>query len=254
VAVVTGITPDTGLSVSDGITNAATLILTGHAADTTGAAGAGSTISVVRAGFGVIGTTTADAGGVWSFDYTGTSLTEGAHAFSAIASNNGHAGVESAPFNVVVDTTPPAAPVVAAASGAPLVFVGTAEAGSIVTLDRAGVGVAGSTTADDSGHWTLVSDITLETGSALFTATAADPAGNTSPVSEPLGLDTGIAVPAITAVAPDNGISDSDALTNSPGRSRSDRQHRGRRLRTMVARLHRDHARGRQLYFPRGRA
>jgi autotransporter-associated beta strand protein len=216
VAVVTGITPDTGLSVSDGITNAATLILTGHAADTTGAAGAGSTISVVRAGFGVIGTTTADAGGVWSFDYTGTSLTEGAHAFSAIASNNGHAGVESAPFNVVVDTTPPAAPVVAAASGAPLVFVGTAEAGSIVTLDRAGVGVAGSTTADDSGHWTLVSDITLETGSALFTATAADPAGNTSPVSEPLGLDTGIAVPAITAVAPDNGISDSDALTNSP--------------------------------------
>ena len=38
-----------------------------------------------RVGTGVIGTTTADGNGNWSFDYTGTPLTAGSYSFTATA-------------------------------------------------------------------------------------------------------------------------------------------------------------------------
>ena len=76
---ITQVTEDTGESNSDRITNDPTLFLSGTAE-------ANSVVELTRLGVGVIGTTTANAAGSWSFDYTGTTLPEGMHNFTARAS------------------------------------------------------------------------------------------------------------------------------------------------------------------------
>ncbi len=50
-----------------------------------GTAEANSTVTLSRTGIGVIGTTSANGAGMWSFDYTGTSLPRGSYPFSATA-------------------------------------------------------------------------------------------------------------------------------------------------------------------------
>lgn len=96
----TSITTDTGALANDFITNDTSLLLNG-----TGPAG--STVSITRAGVGVIGTTLVNVGGIWSFDYTGTVLPAGTHTFSATASNGGVSSPASDPFVVTVDVTRP---------------------------------------------------------------------------------------------------------------------------------------------------
>ncbi len=213
-ATIVGVSPDTGSSNTDGITSATAVTLNGITGDTTGALAAGSLVTISLEGTGIIGTTTAAGDGRWTFDYTGATLSEGPHAFTAVASNGGFTGLTSAPLSVMVDTHAPAAPVIASAGGAPLAFTGTAEASSLVTLTRSGVGVIGTALTDGSGHWTFASSITLESEAVSFTATATDVAGNEGPASEPAAFDPNIAAPVITGIAPDNGISDSDGLTN----------------------------------------
>ncbi len=96
----TAISTDSGASASDRLTNDTTLTLSGTAP-------AGSTVSLTRAGVGVIGSATATAGGAFSFAY-GTALPAGSHAFTATASQGGTASPASAAFIVTVDTTAPA--------------------------------------------------------------------------------------------------------------------------------------------------
>jgi hypothetical protein len=73
----TAISPDTGTSSTDQITTARNLTLSGTAAP-------GATVTVSRAGVGVLGSVTANATtGVWSYDYSGTTLPEGTQAFTA---------------------------------------------------------------------------------------------------------------------------------------------------------------------------
>src|SRR5439155_1877694 len=74
----TGITTDTGSSSSDRITSDTTLVLNGTAE-------ANSTVTVTRVGPGVIGSATANGSGIWTFDYTATSLAEGSYTFTATA-------------------------------------------------------------------------------------------------------------------------------------------------------------------------
>ena len=69
---ITAVTNDTGVSSTDRITNDNTLILSGTAE-------ANSLVTLTRIGMGAIGTATADATGIWSFDYTGTMLANGSH-------------------------------------------------------------------------------------------------------------------------------------------------------------------------------
>jgi rhamnogalacturonan endolyase len=206
--VIASITTDTGASSTDRITNDATLTLSGTA-------DAASLVTLTRAGVGVIGTTPTDAGGAWSFDYTNTSLPEGNHIFTAIATDaQGRNSPDSAPFTVTVDTTAPGAPVIKSISGGPFVFKGTAEAGSTVTLTLAGNGTFGTTAADASGNWSLTYTNTLAQGSYTFTATATDTAGNESSPSAEFTVDTSVTTPLITTVITDTGASPNDHITN----------------------------------------
>jgi hypothetical protein len=56
---------------------------------------------------GQIGTTTASGAGLWTFSYTGTTLSEGSYGFTGTATVNGKISPESPPFQVTVDKTAP---------------------------------------------------------------------------------------------------------------------------------------------------
>ena len=75
-----------------------------------GTAEANALINVLLDG-GSIGTTTADGAGVWSFDYTGTVLTDGSYVLTATATDAAaNTSAVSADFNITIDTSTPAAP------------------------------------------------------------------------------------------------------------------------------------------------
>lgn len=98
--VFTAISTDSGASASDRLTNDTTLTLTGTAPS-------GATVSITRAGVGVVGSVVA-SGGVFTFNYTATALPAGVHAFTAVANTGGAASPASAPFVVTIDTAAPA--------------------------------------------------------------------------------------------------------------------------------------------------
>ena len=96
-----------------------------------------------------------------------------------------------------IDTTPPAAPVIAndTINGNKSVsLTGTAEANSTVTVYD-GSTALGTTTANASGAWSYTTG-TLANGTQVFTATTTDAAGNTSAPSNAIdptiGLLTGV--------------------------------------------------------------
>ncbi|MBE2216115.1 MAG: autotransporter-associated beta strand repeat-containing protein [Opitutaceae bacterium] len=95
-----GIVSDTGLSATDQITNDTSLVLNGTAPSD-------STVTISRAGLGVIGTVVASAEGAWTFSYTGTTLASGQYTFTATASAGGTSSPASLPFVVTVDTAKP---------------------------------------------------------------------------------------------------------------------------------------------------
>src|SRR5439155_6032868 len=139
----TSITTDTGSSSTDRITSDQTLFLNGTAE-------ANSTVTVTRAGTGIIGSTPANPSGGWSFNYTGTTLADGAYSFTAVATDGaGNTGPASAAFAVTVDTTinAPSTPALSPASpdgvtsDSTPTFTGTAEAGSTVRILSDGVQV-----------------------------------------------------------------------------------------------------------------
>ncbi len=209
--VFTAISDDNGASAGDFVTNDPTLVIHGTSAPDT-------TVTVTRFGVGVIGTTVADGSGNWSLDYTGASLPNGVALFTATAANaSNQTGPQTTPpFRVTVDLIPPAAPVIAdVADTGSLVFTGSAEAGSSVSVARVGAGVTGTALADASGAWTLTySGPALSPGSHSFTATATDLAGNTGPPSAASTIDTTVATPAITAITDDTGSSTTDGVTS----------------------------------------
>ena len=84
-------------TVGDFVTTDQTLTISGTATS-------GATVIVSRTGVGVIGTTTA-TGGNWSIDYTGTTLPEGTHAFTARATLGVFRSRATDPFLVTVDLT-----------------------------------------------------------------------------------------------------------------------------------------------------
>ncbi len=223
--VITAITNDTGASTSDEITNDNTLILSGTAE-------ANSEVTLMRAGTGVIGTATANGSGVWSFDYTGITLADGSHSFTATAADAaGNVSAASLGFSVTVDTSAPLAPLFGSITddtGAStsdeitndptLILSGTSEANSVVELTRVGVGVIGTATANAAGSWSFdYTGIPLPAGTHNFTAKAMDAAGNISAVSAtfPVVVDvTAPQAPVMTGIADDTGSSNSDGITS----------------------------------------
>ncbi|MBS1188758.1 MAG: uncharacterized protein H6R10_550, partial [Rhodocyclaceae bacterium] len=163
----------------------------------TGSAEAGATVTLYDTdGTTVLGTATTNGAGTWSL--TSAALAAGAHTLTAKASDAaGNVSTASAGLAITIDTTAPAAPAITAITtdtGTPgdritsdttLVLSGTAEAGSTITIFRAGVGAIGTTTTDGTGNWTFAYPTALLDGSHTFTATATDTTPTGSPASPP---------------------------------------------------------------------
>ncbi|AVM75442.1 Ig-like domain-containing protein [Magnetospirillum gryphiswaldense] len=215
------ISSDTGNSATDGITSDTTLTIGGSAE-------ANASVEVFKDGVS-IGTTTANGAGAWSFDYTGTTLTEGSYAFTAIATDvAGNVGTASTTKAVTVDTTAPAVPAVTAISSdtgvdgadaittdTTLVISGTAAANITVEVFKDGVSI-GTTTADGTGAWSFDhTGTTLALATHAFTAKAQDSAGNASAASTALNVQVvaGPAAPTGLAISTDSGSSNSDGKT-----------------------------------------
>jgi len=92
VPVVTGVGDDTG-TPGDGITNDNSLVICGEAA-------ASSTVEVF-VGSNLAGVTAANSSGIWSLDYTGTSLADGTYELTATAADAaGNTSAASTAFTV----------------------------------------------------------------------------------------------------------------------------------------------------------
>ncbi|WKJ91622.1 Ig-like domain-containing protein [Methylomonas montana] len=126
-----------------------------------------------------IGTAIVDPNGDWSITPT-TPLTDGDHEFTVTATDPaGNISEPSAPYTVIIDTTPPNAPVIDPTNGN--ILTGTAEAGSTVNIDVNGDGTADYTVqADVNGNWSVDAVPDLADGTVI-TATTTDAAGNTGP-------------------------------------------------------------------------
>jgi autotransporter-associated beta strand protein len=205
-ATITGVSPDTGRSTGDAITNAAAITLLG----TTSAASA--SVSVFENG-ATVGSASADASGHWSLS-SGSLLADGTHNFTAVASVSGVSGVESAPFAVTIDTNAPAAPTLLVSGSGPFSFSGLAEPSAAVAVTQAGTGVIASTIADATGNWSANSSGTVPPGNYSFSAAATDIAGNMGGSSAPATVDTSIAAPAFTGIIADTGVVNNDQVTS----------------------------------------
>ncbi len=184
----------------------------------------------------LIGTTTSNAAGDWSFTPSNP-LATGPHNITATAVSA--AGVESAPtgaFPFSIDTTAPALVLTSAnddvgtAQGvitpggktddATPTLKGTGEPGASVTVFDNGQPI-GTTVVKPDGSWALTPNTPLADGPHTITATSTDPAGNTSPPTSAIAftVDTSAVVdPVITRalddVAPQTGVVGSGGATN----------------------------------------
>jgi gliding motility-associated-like protein len=144
------------------------------------------------------------------------SITVAAATYTDIAGNNGGAGTTPALTFDTSDPAAPSAPVLAAASDsgvsnsdnitnavAPIVFTGTAEAGSTVTLYGTDGVTAIGTGIATGGNWSITASTPAE-GVHTVTAKATDGAGNVSPASTGLivTIDTTSPTLAITSNVP----------------------------------------------------
>ncbi|MBU2393785.1 MAG: tandem-95 repeat protein [Gammaproteobacteria bacterium] len=205
---------DSGSSSTDNSTNLTTPTFTGTAE-------ANSTVEVF-AGATSLGSVVANGSGIWSLTVAGGSaLADGTYSVTATATDvaGNQALAPSAALSVTIDTTAPAkpaAPDLAAASdtgssnsdnltnATSLVFNGTAEDGSTVSLNSSVNNALGSATAT-GGNWSLTTAAVTSEGAHNITLTSTDVAGNVSVASDPLAITLDKTVPAIGGVAFDQG-------------------------------------------------
>jgi hypothetical protein len=202
---ITGVTDDvspaTGTVANGGTTNDTTPTIAGTAA-------ANASISVYNNG-ALLGTTSANGAGAWS--YTATALADGSHGFTATATDAaGNISALSTSYTVTVDTIAPSAPAITGITDdvAPVTgsianggatndptptIAGTAEANALVSIYDGGV-LLGTAAANGSGNWSFTTAI-LSDGSHSFTTAATDAAGN-------VGASSGAYVVTIDTIAP----------------------------------------------------
>jgi len=184
-------TPQTGVVPSGGSTNDATPTLVGNAEP-----GATMTIfdGTTLIGTVLIGTVVADGSGNWTF--TTPALGSGRHSFTAKATDAaGLTGPASVAYEITIDAVAPLRPSIVAVlqsggggtvtvpnggrtSAATPTLSGIAEAASTITVYE-GDTPLGTAVTDATGRWSFTTPA-LSEGPHTFTATATDPAGNTS--------------------------------------------------------------------------
>jgi large repetitive protein len=179
----------------------------------TGTAEPNSTVTVSIDGV-VVGNVPAGVGGAFSFALT-TSLNDGTHVVTATSRDAAqNVSPASNPNVFVVDTTPPAAPIIVVpANGATVgspnpTIAGTAEPLATVTIRVDGL-VVGSVVADASGNFSLSTTLNLMAGSHSASAQATDVVGNTGPMS------------ALTIFTVDLAVLDTGFLSTPPALSSS---------------------------------
>lgn len=174
VAEITHVSEDTGVSATDGMTADSGLVISGRA-------DIDSTVDVLLDGI-VIGTVSADASGVWRFDYSATYLADGEYTLTAIAKDAAlNTAAASTAFEVTIDTQAPTL-VTFAENGQTLKnnqpsLSGTADVNARITVIIDGDNEY-TTVADDAGQWTLAVTIDLENGEHSVITVASDDAGN----------------------------------------------------------------------------
>ena len=159
---------------------------------------------------GTVTVTTPCVNGMYSATVDGTNLPQGPATISVSQTNV--AGTGTAVGNTTKDTVVAAPVITGPANGSSSttspVITGTAEAGATVTVSENGVVVC-TAIADANGMWSCMSN--LPPGSHTITATAKDPAGNTSVPSAPVTFII------TSATGPDkDGDTVPDAMDNCP--------------------------------------
>jgi Matrixin/Bacterial Ig-like domain len=160
--VIAGITPDNGVSSSDGITNSPYISLFGSAPS--------SDVITVYENGSEIGQTIALPNDTWTYSSMATKLSDGTYTFAAMATDlSGFNTPLSSPYQVVIDTHVPNPPVLNAispetgSSGAveytnvnTPTFSGSTEPFAVVDLFSNGSSTSfGATEADISGNWSF---------------------------------------------------------------------------------------------------
>ncbi len=183
---------DTGSSSTDKITSNPAL---------TGGGDPNATVTI-KEGSTVLGTTTANSAGVWSFTPV---LADGSHTLVASETDlAGNTGTASLAFTL--DTAPPAvAAKLASDTGSSSsdnitsnpALTGSGDPNATVTI-KEGSTVLGTTTANASGVWSFTP--VLANGSHTLVASETDLAGNTGTASLAFTLDT--ATPSLVADSP----------------------------------------------------
>ncbi len=196
----------------------------------TGTAEAGSLVTLYDNGTALAGVTADATSGAWSI--ANVTLAAGLHTLTARAADAaGNTGASSAALALTIDLVSdiPSGLALSAASdtglsasdrvtrASALILTGSAEAASNVTLyDGGTANPVGTVEADGTGAWSLTLLGAVE-GGHTFTATAIDPAGNTSAASAALTVtvDRTIAAPLAPALdaGSDTGASATDHVT-----------------------------------------
>ena len=160
--VITGISPDNGVSSQDGVTNNARISILGTAP-------ANDTITVYENGQ-AIGQTVVLSNNTWTFNNTANPLSDGDYSLTALATDPaGYSMPLSYAYEVVIDTHTPQPPQlndISPDTGLSLTdgitdvndptFSGTTEPYAVVNLyDNGGAMPFGSTEADASGNWSF---------------------------------------------------------------------------------------------------
>jgi hypothetical protein len=207
-----GITDDTGSASVElsngGLTKDTTPTLHGTAPGI-----AGNTVTIYH-GNQVIGTTTLDANGSWSFT-PGTALTDGTYGFTATVTNSaGQESEKSQPYSINIDATAPAlvqellitddvSPITGTLHNGDVTddnkptFSGKAEANGTVNILDNGT-VIGSATVDSNGNWSWTPDTALNDGAHSFTTTVTDRAGNTGASTSAVNITVDTQEPVVT--------------------------------------------------------
>ena len=189
-----------------------------------GQAEPGSTVTV-KEGANTVCTATTDGGGNWTCTPT-TALTVGVHNVTATATDGaGNTSPATAVRPFTIDTAVPGAPNISAptagstSSNSTPTISGSAEPGATVTVKEGGVTLC-TAIANGSGVWSCISS-PLTNGPHSITATATDPAGNTSPASTAVSFTVSNTAPAITAPAANSVVSTTNPLFSGTGAANS---------------------------------
>lgn len=173
-------------------------------------------VITVYDGATLLGTATLDGSGGWSFTPV-TPLTDGPHSLTVHATDAAGNTTISTPFELTVDTVPPATPDIPAitvnpdGTETPLnpgettrdttpTLSGTGTAGDTVTIYNNGVKI-GDAVVDNTGNWTWTPSTPLPGGTydITLTVTNVDGTGNESAPSQPVTITIDTEAPATPA-------------------------------------------------------